>query len=530
MTASASAEDALRVGLDNHRLVQQCLRDNARRFPDKVHIHAIDQDKAITWSETWRLCNRFARWLEDKGIGADDRVVVLSDNVVEPLLLFLGIMRRGATVCPIDFDSSAAQTAELLDRLQPRLVLWHRSLDPDALGVGSPGEWVPFGEWHAENEAGPDETDELFSILRTLADLPEAPYVGRPDATSIIGFTSGTSSAPKGVIHRYDNYALIGKSATDLWSVTADDRLLEYRSFAWASTHTLSLMPSLLTGATVIMARKFSHSRFFEWIREHRPTVVLGIPTVVNMFLNRRVEVGDDSLSSVRFMSCSTAPLHTDQLKQFEEAYGIPLIQHYGATEGGMLTGNRPEERKVGSVGRACKYQEVMIAEESGQHLPPGEIGEICIQGPQICYGYLLGDGTVEKLRGSPFKTGDLGYLDDEGFLHITGRRKDTIIRGGLKIAPLEIDEVLMDHACVAEAAAVGVPDKVYGEDIVAFVACKQDSERSAEAVRAHCATRLPEFKCPREIVFVDSIPKTDRGKVDRPALLADWMRERGAN
>lgn len=496
------------------------LAANAQTFPDKPAIVAIDQAKSFTWGEVHDLCNRIARWLADRGVGGGDRVVILSDNVVETALLFLGILRRGAAVCPIDIESVGAQARELIDRLQPKLVLWRPGAVDPALQEGLPGDWIPFDSYPPAAGAA-----DLFDRLASVPALPEVPFVGEPHHESVIGFTSGTSAAPKGVIHHYDSYPKVPEACVVLWRITPDDRLLEYRSFAWASTHTLSLVPALMAGATVAMARKFSHSRFFDWISAQRPTIILGIPAVVNMFLNRRVDVDRSILKGVRFMSCSTAPLHEAQLRAFEDAYGIPLVQHYGMSEGGMLAGNRPWDRRIGTVGRPCVYQDMRIVDEDGRDLPPGQTGEIQISGPQIAYGYLLEDRSITCIRDKPLRTGDLGHFDPDGCLHITGRAKDLIIRGGVNISPMEVEQALITHPGIAEAAAVGVPDPVFGEAVVAYAVRRAPSGPDEAGVLAHAAGALAATKRPKAVVFIDAIPRNDRGKIDRNALAALWRR-----
>jgi acyl-CoA synthetase (AMP-forming)/AMP-acid ligase II len=329
-------------------------------------------------------------------------------------------------------------------------------------------------------------------------------------------------------MHTFDDYQRIAEQTVKMWGLTEADRMLEYRSFSWASSHMLCLHPCLLSGATLLFAKRFSQSRFFDWVRDLKPTIAIGVPTVINMLLDRPVDVRTRDFGKLRFMSSSTAPLMLDQHRRFEDTYGIRLVQLYGMSEGGVVAGNSPETRRIGSVGRPGMYQNLRIVGEDGSALPQGEIGEIEIGGAQNAYGYLLEDGTVQKIRGTRLKTGDLGYLDPDGFLYVTGRAKDLIIRGGVNIAPLEIDNLLMTHPDIAEAATIGVPDPIYGEAVVCYVAPKAGRPLDEAAVHAHCAAHLPEFKRPMQIVLVGSILKTDRGKVDRNGLVALWKKAHG--
>lgn len=497
-----------------YRGVGELLRAHAERAPEQVFLHSVDQDTSITFGEIHRLANRLAELFAGMGIGANDRIAVLADNSLEMLILYYAILRHGATFCTINVEINASHLREMLERLEPKLVLWDEALDSDTVGVGAPGEWMTVAEIMKRAEAMPDAA--------------ERPCLAGPDDVAVISFTSGTSAAPKGVMHNFENYFRIAEQTIDMWKLTDADRLLEYRSFSWASSHMLTLMPCLSVGASVLFASRFSQSRFFDWIRELRPTMVIGVPTVVNMLLNRETENGAALFEGVRFMSCSTAPLMVEQHKRFEETYGIQLVQIYGMSEGGVVAGNHADNRRIGSVGPPGLYQNLEIVDGDGKTLPAGEIGEIEIGGAQNGYGYLHADKSVEVIRGRRLKTGDLGYLDPDGFLYITGRAKDLIIRGGVNIAPLEIDNALTRHPDIVEAATIGVPDPVYGEEVVSYVTPRPGVALAEADIHAFCADTMPEFKRPKRIVLSADILKNERGKIDRSALVESWKRDNG--
>ena len=216
--------------------------------------------------------------------------------------------------------------------MEPGLVLHDRELDLDGLTAEARRGWIAFVR-HDQ----PSENDgELFAKLRHLPDTPGIAPVNGPEDICVISFTSGTAAAPKGVMHSFCNYYAIAEHVVERWSLTETDRVLEFRSIGWASAHMLSLNPVLLTGATLLFARHFSNSGFFDWIGNHRPTIVIAVPTVVNMLLERTEEDGD-ALQGLRFISCSTAPLMVEQHRRFEDRYGIPLVQLYGMSEGGVV-------------------------------------------------------------------------------------------------------------------------------------------------------------------------------------------------
>ncbi len=205
-------------------------------------------------------------------------------------------------------------------------------------------------------------------------------------------------------------------------------------------------MPFLEKGLTMHIARRFSHSRFFEWIQQHGITFAAGVPTVLNMLLNKPLGYTAKDVPTLRLMTCSTAPLTREQWLRFEEMYGVKLLQMYGMSEAGWMCGNRHYSSKMGTVGLPALHQEFEIVDGEGRPCPPDVEGEVTAGGPHCAVGYLRDDGTIEPIRGKRIKSGDLAIMDEDGFIRVTGRTKDLIIRGGVNIAPLEIDAVLLKH------------------------------------------------------------------------------------
>lgn len=503
---------------ERFRPIADLLRDQARQRGDKRFIVSLDaDDRTITFDQLWRLSNRLARFLEVKGIGKGDRIAVLTDNRLEMAVLYFAIQRAGAAFCTINIEVNTSHVHEMLDRIGPDLVLWHQDVDAD-IPAGAGTGWIRFGDCDPFGVAATD--GGLFEALNAFddADIDLAPP--DPEDLCVLSFTSGTSSAPKGVMHRFGNYFWIADQTIDMWKLTEADRMLEFRSLSWASSHMLCLTPALRVGATILLAARFSRSRFFGWLRDHRPTMVIGVPTVINMLLEHAPAPDDiAATSALRFMSSSTAPLMVEQHRRFEETYGVELVQLYGMSEGGIVASNHVGARRIGSVGPPGLYQNLRIVGPDGDTLPAGQIGEIEIGGAQPAGGYLLPDGTIEAI--GRLKTGDLGVLDTDGFLTITGRAKDVIIRGGVNISPLEIDNALAAHPDVIEAATIGVPDPVYGEQTVSFVALRENTRARETDIAAACAATLPAFKRPQRIFLVAEIPKNARGKTDRAALAA---------
>jgi acyl-coenzyme A synthetase/AMP-(fatty) acid ligase len=345
----------------------------------------------------------------------------------------------------------------------------------------------------------------------------------------VILFTSGTSARPKGVVLNYREYLGNVTPAADGFGITADDRVYDFRPFNWASAQLLGALVPVSRGATLVMAEKFSASRFFAHLREHRVTVAAGNPTTINILLNTESTAHHDNLPSLRFITSSSAPLTIEEWRRFEERFGIPIAQGYGSSEAGWMAAIAGEQRRLGTVGRPLPYQDLAIVEPSGRRLPPGTIGEVEIGGfSDHDYRYLGDDGSVTISSHNRYRTGDLGMLDADGFLRLTGREKDLIIRGGVNISPLEIDSILMQHPELIEVATVGVPHAIYGEEVVCYVVARPGITIDVAELLHYCGTVLPAFKAPKEIVISTALPKTERGKLDRRALSERWKAQNG--
>jgi acyl-coenzyme A synthetase/AMP-(fatty) acid ligase len=306
--------------------------------------------------------------------------------------------------------------------------------------------------------------------------------------------------------------------------LTNDDRIYDFRSYNWCSAQVLSALSPLCRGASLIMGRKFSRSRFFQHIAEYGATIAAGNPTTINMLLNNDDPVNADTLSSLRFMISSSAPLLNEDWHSFEQRFGIPIAQGYGCSEIGWIATNPGANRHFGTVGKPLPYHQLAVIDDRGQPLLSGGIGHIEVGGLHDNeYRYLGDDGTIKVHSRGRLRTGDIGFLDADGYLHVTGREKDLIIRGGVNISPLEIDSILMQRPEVIEVATVGVPDHTYGEEVVSFVVARPGTKIDVNDLLRYCCTVLPAFKAPKQIVLSNHLPKTARGKLDRKALAEKW-------
>ncbi len=499
---------------------------NAETHPDKIFIQSVDQNKAITFGQFKLVCDRMANYLQSKGIGPNDRVAMLSNNSIEHLCVYIGGMAYGATVCTIHVEMNAVYFEQILNALQPKLTLFEDSedrIDSATLSKKTPGEWLNLGSWQPD-----DGATGLYGELQNQSATPVEP-VSHWEEDASIYYTSGTASAPKGCIVSFRELIENTPPTAEGLGLTANDRILEFRAFNWISAQVLSGLGPLSIGATIILARKFSQSRYFNWVKEHKATIGVCNPTGLAMFLNRPIDIHHDDIPHLRFMTSSSAPLMPETWKQFEEKYGVPVAQGYGCSEIGWIAVSNEHTRKFGTVGKPLAYHKLSIVNSDGHEVPQGEMGEIELGGfATNAYRYLDENGEEKIHARNRLRTGDLGVMDEDGCVRVTGRAKDLIIRGGVNISPAEVDNILLQIPAVAEAATIGVPDRIYGEEVVCYAAPKEGETLTTDEILAHCSIRLPEFRMPRQIIIRDELPKTERGKMNRLLLREQWQAEFG--
>ncbi len=503
------------------RTLGAAFADFAERHPDRTAIHSIDQNRSLDFAALKSLVDRTAGLMAGAGVRRGDRVAILCGECIEKLVLMFAAWRCGATACPFHAEIAPDHLASILKTIDPAIVVWRAGdLDGAALTRDLACPVISFTDLN--------DTDGFFgSRDATPGALPELGSEYGPADEGCIFATSGTTDRPKCVVWDHLGLWLCGLSTIDFTGMTADDRLLEYRTFSWLSPQIVTFMPFVSLGLTVVMAAGFSRTRFMDWVRDHRITVAAGVPTVINMLLDEPVPFKRAEIASLRVMTASSAPLSPDRWRQFEAHYGVRLLQFYGASEGGWLCGNRHDKFRIGTAGPPARHMDLALLDPTGAVCGVGEEGEISIRGPQTAIASITADGEWRDRTGFRLiereRVGDLGMLDEDGFVTVTGRIKDVILRGGVSVAPLEIDAAIMTHPAVNEAAVIGVPDPVWGEEIACYVVAAEGAQVSVADILAHAGQTLPDFKRPRYVEFVQALPKSDRGKVRRDDLRSLW-------
>ena len=461
-----------------------------------------------------RAC-RLAAGLTALGVRPGDRVVVTMANCPEVGIVYNALWRAGAVVTPATF-------------LLPPEELRHVIADAEACGVVTTPE---FAGKVRQAVAGVDsvrfvictaEADGDLVSLGSLETESPAPIVERADDDlAALLYTGGTTGRAKGVMLSHANLHFSGGAAHTSAHVPGVNRALATLplSHSYGILVTIAALHSQEPGIAVLL-RWFDPEAFLTLITEHRLQLAAVVPTMLQILLSAPLE--DHDLSSLRFVTSGGAPLAPEVEAEFcRRVPSVSIRQGYGLTETAALISANPAGReKPGSVGLPVSGCVVEIVDDEGRELPAGEAGEICCRAPGVMRGYWRSPGTTaETLAGGRLHTGDIGYLDEDGYLFIVDRKKDLIIRGGFNVYPRDVEDALLEHPAVQLAGVVGRPDRVHGEEVVAFVSLHSGATVASEDLIAWARGHIGGYKYPRELQIVDSIPLTPVGKIDRKAL-----------
>jgi acyl-CoA synthetase (AMP-forming)/AMP-acid ligase II len=340
----------------------------------------------------------------------------------------------------------------------------------------------------------------------------------RPENVALVLHTSGSTGRPKRVPLCHCNLAISAANVAQTCGLTPDDVSLCIMPLFHIHGLVASTLAPLVSGGTVVVPTKFNPLTFWQTVREHHVTWYSAVPTMHQLLLARAHGHKHHS-ASLRFVRSASAPLAPEVIQRIEDVFGVPFIEAYGMTEASHQMSSNPlppKYRKHGSVGQATGIQ-ISIMDEDGNHLGKGQPGEVVIQGPSVFSGYENNpEANAAAFVNGWFRTGDQGFLDRDDYLHLVGRIKDLIIRGGENVAPREVDEVLLRHPAVAEAVTFAIPHPVLGEEVAAAVVLHEPGSVAASVLLKHCREKLAEYKVPKKIFMVPTIPLTATGKVRR--------------
>jgi long-chain acyl-CoA synthetase len=457
---------------------------------------------ALTVGELWERSGRAATMLAARGVRRGDRVAIQLPNVPAFADFYFGVLRLGAVVVPVNPLLRAAESAYTLADAGARvLIAWHEAEMP-APGPG-PVEVIPI----AEPFGG--------GVFDAYEDRGEEPVDVVPEETAVILYTSGTTGRPKGAELTHRNLGLNTRAVVDHLEMVADDVLLGTLPLFHSFGQTCTLNASLAVGARLALLTRFDAAAAVELLDREEVTILMGVPTMLAGIAGVAADHGP--FPRLRIAASGGAPLPREQAENFERVTDVPVLDTWGLSETSpAATLNRPGATRVGSVGRPIDGVEVRAVGDDGEPLPAGETGQLAIRGHNVMKGYWRRpEATAKAITADGwFLTGDLGQVDEDGFVFVVGRLKDMIIRGGMNIYPREVEEVLHRHPAVGEAAVVGVPDERLGEEVGAAVVLAPGASAEPDELRDWLRERVAPFKYPRHVWMLEELPKGPTGKI----------------
>jgi acyl-CoA synthetase (AMP-forming)/AMP-acid ligase II len=499
-----------------------------RHFETVAELLALGEENAaaiaapglepLRYGQLRSLVARTVEQLNALGIGKGERVAIVLKNGPEMATAFLAVA-AGATAAPLNPNYHAEQFEFYLRDLRPQALIVEGGVDSPARGVAE-RLGIPLLELRPQREIGAGEfsLEAPGGILRA-AQRGEAD----PEDIALVLHTSGTTSRPNIVPLSHRNVATSARQIREVLELSPSDRCLNIMPLFHIHGLMAAVTASLAAGASVWCTPGFNALRFFTWMDEVKPTWYTAVPTMHQAILGRsRGHRQTLDHLQMRFIRSASAPLPPSVMEQLEQTFRSPVIESYGMTEASHQIASNPlppQVRKPGSVGIAAGT-EVALMDESGKLLPISQTGEVVIRGQNVTRGYESNPAAnARAFSNGWFRTGDQGVLDPSGYLRLTGRLKEMINRGGEKVSPLEVDEVLLNHPAIAQAVTFAFPHQKLGEEIAVAVVLRDGRTLTDRELRDFAGEHLAEFKVPRKIIFLPEIPKGATGKVQRIGL-----------
>ena len=500
------------------RTIREAIDWQAATQPDAPFLLAPEPDVAITYAQLRNTAHALAAELAAQRIAPGEVVSYMLPNGVSAAGVFLGAMHGGYVVSPISLLAQDSQIEYTLAHSQTRIVYAAPEF-VDRLRMLA----ARIGSRVVIRPTLPDNLG-LHTVKCEQPASGSAPDAGSP---AMLMYTSGTTGVPKGALLSHANLVHAGRAVSESLALSPADRVLSSLPLYHINGQCVATVGPLVSGGSIVMPHRFSVSQWWPLVERYRPTWINVVPTIIVYLSNGPglTAVQADACRCIRFGRSASAPLPPEQHRLFENRFGISVIEAMGLTECASIAFSNPldpAQRRYGSAGRPLGIEARVIAPD-GAVLGIGQAGEIQLRGESVMLGYYQDpEATARTLSADGWlATGDLGYQDADGFYFITGRLKELIIKGGENIAPREIDEALLKHPAVLEAAAVGIPDREYGQEILACVVLKPGIDCREAELRAHCLRELGRYKTPKEFRFIAELPKGPSGKVQRLKLVS---------
>ncbi|MFN1835968.1 long-chain fatty acid--CoA ligase [Balneola sp. MJW-20] len=505
------------------------LENNARKIPQKTAIVFGEQE--FSYAQVNGAANQIANALDKMGIGPGDKVALSCPNLPHFPMIYFGILKTGAVVVPLSVLLKKDEVAYHLNDSDAKAYFCFIGNDELPMGKRGYEGFKDAPRCHnmflimpaADMESPFEGVETLSDLMKERSPAYECRQTGAED-TALIIYTSGTTGKPKGAELTHSNLLLNAILSCDLVNSEKEDRLLIALPLFHIFGMTTLMNAGLYKGATCILVARFEPGEILQIMQNKEVTIFAGVPTMywaLNHFNNGNIDYKKIS-RSLKIATSGGAAMPAQVLNEFEERFNVPILEGYGMSEGSpVVTFNHLDVgKKIGSIGTPVWGVEVMIVDENEQELPPGEKGELIYRGHNVMKGYYKKhEATEETIRNGWLYSGDIAYMDEDGFFYIVDRTKDMIIRGGFNVYPREIEEVMITHEEVSLVAVIGVPDEKFGEDIKAFVVKTEGSGLNEKELRSWCKERMADYKYPRFIEFLDKLPMSATGKILKKEL-----------
>ncbi|QFG22471.1 class I adenylate-forming enzyme family protein [Actinomadura sp. WMMB 499] len=512
--------------------VLQLFRIRLGRRPDAPLLHYFGT--TFDHADTDRLSDALAAGLERRGVGEGDRVAIALQNTPVCVLAVLAVWKLRATVVPVNPMYKARELAHLLADSGARVLIAHPAAAPEvaALPPASVPEHVlysaegslaadPTGPWPDDGHA-----DDVAVILDE-GGAPRKATINRPDEPALLSYTSGTTGPAKGAINTHRNLAYQVAACRTWIGLDDGDSILTIAPLFHITGLAMHLGLGLGAGLPLVLTHRFAPATAAALVERYRPTFTIGSITAFIALLDEPAAREHDLGSLTKVLS-GGAPVPAATVRRFADAFGVYVHNAYGLTETTSaavavpLGARAPVDEASGSLAIGVPFPsvDVEIRGEGGGPLPRGEIGELAIAGPQVAAGYWRNpEQTDASFPDGTLLTGDVGFMDEDGWVYLVDRKKDMIVAAGYKIWPREVEDVLYEHPAVREAAVVGVPDPYRGETVRAHVSLRAGAAATGDELREHCRARLAVYKAPAEVLIEDELPKSVSGKILRREL-----------
>ncbi|MBP0011664.1 MAG: long-chain fatty acid--CoA ligase [Roseofilum sp. SBFL] len=491
--------------------ITEHLERDHKIFPQRVALRFEGQE--FTYQHLDELVNRMANGLKHLGVEKGDRVALFLPNIPEFVVAYLGSLKIGAVVVSLNVMLKQDEVLFILNDCEAKAIVTTQDLRVQiAADDLAHLQHILIAEGKAEEDVS------LTRLLARMSPHAKALSMQIQDPAAIL-YTSGTTGLPKGATLSHGNVVSNMHSVKHNCQIQPHDKLLLYLPLFHCFGQNFILNGGLNAAATIVLQRRFDPEKLVETVQYEGITMFFGVPTVFAKLLD--MQLPPLALRTIRYYFSAAAVLPAELTKRWQEQYGQWVHEGYGLTETSPFSCyNHDWHYKLGSIGMPIDNVEMQVVDAKGETLPPGEVGELVIRGPNVMLGYFNNpEETAKVLKDGWFHSGDLGHMDEDGYFYIVDRLKDMINRSGFKIYPAEVERVLYQHSDVMEAAVYGAPHPTKGEVVKAKVRLKAGRSLKAKALQAFCADRMAKYKVPSSISFVDSLPKNATGKILKRVL-----------